>query len=142
MSKKISIIHGPNLDRLGSREPDIYGSLTLDELNKNIENKAKGLGLELTFFQSQTEGSIIEELHRVSIDTYQGCIINPAAYTHTSVAIRDAIATLTIPVIEVHLSNIHAREEFRKTSLTAAVCTGQISGFGVKSYEMALTFFA
>ena len=141
MSKKIAVIHGPNLDRLGKREPEIYGTLTLEELNKNIENKADEIGLSVDIYQSQTEGLIIEEIHRIANHDYNGCIINPAAYTHTSVAIRDALSTLEIPIIEVHLSNIHAREEFRKTSLTAAVCTGQVSGFGLKSYLMALSFF-
>ena len=141
MSKKIAIIHGPNLDRLGTREPEIYGTLTLEEINYSIEKKAHEMGLSVTFFQSQTEGDIIEEIHRIANHDYVGCIINTAAYTHTSVAIRDALSTLELPIIEVHLSNIHAREEFRKTSVTAAVCTGQVSGFGLKSYLMALSFF-
>eukprot|EP01047_Picozoa_sp_COSAG01_P004940 COSAG01_NODE_165_length_23303_cov_269.524953_3_plen_143_part_00 len=141
MSKKIAIIHGPNLDKLGSREPDVYGSLTLAQLNEKVATAATSLDLVTLPFQSNSEGELIDHIHGLEAVGFAGCVINPAAYTHTSVAIRDALATLSIPVIEVHLSNIHAREEFRKTSLTAAVCTGQISGFGVKSYVMALGYF-
>lgn len=139
--KKIAVIHGPNLDMLGKREPEIYGNITLKDINEQLISYAAKLKLNLDIYQSQIEGELITEIHRISENKYQGCIINPAAYTHTSVAIRDALSLLKIPIIEVHLSNIHAREEFRQKSLTAAVCTGQVSGFGVKSYLMALSYF-
>ena len=139
--KKIAVIHGPNLDMLGKREPEIYGNLSLIELNKKIKTYAASHHIDLDVFQSQIEGEIISEIHRISAQNYEGCIINPAAYTHTSVAIRDALSLLRIPIIEVHLSNIYAREAFRQKSLTAAVCTGQVSGFGIKSYLMAIAYF-
>ena len=139
--KTIAVIHGPNLDQLAKREKDIYGGLSLETLNQQLKTKADDLGLDLRFFQSNHEGAIIEEIHALLALDVAGLVINPAAYTHSSVAIRDALSMLTIPIVEVHLSNIHAREAFRSTSLTAAVVTGQIAGFGVKSYEMALQAF-
>jgi 3-dehydroquinate dehydratase II len=131
------IIHGPNLNLLGEREPNIYGSVTLEEINQVLEDKAKEIGVELKIVQSNHEGEIVETIQngRHWADVL---IINPAAYTHTSVAIRDAIAAVTMPTIEVHLSNIHAREGFRQASHISPVAVGQISGFGKNSYLLAL----
>jgi 3-dehydroquinate dehydratase II len=135
--KKILIIHGPNLNLLGAREPEIYGKTTLEDINKSIAQVAKELGLEAKVFQSDHEGEIVQEIGQAS-KNFEGIVINPAAYTHTSVAIRDAVAACGLPTVEVHLSNIYAREEFRHKSLTAPVCKGQISGFGIESYILAL----
>lgn len=135
--KKILVIHGPNLDLLGKREPGIYGKTTLDAINKQLKNLAKKAKIALTIVQSNHEGEIVDIIGDTK-NRYNALIINPAAYTHTSVAIRDAIAACGIKAIEVHLSNIYAREEFRQTSLIAPVCCGQISGFGADSYSMAL----
>jgi 3-dehydroquinate dehydratase-2 len=135
---KILIIHGPNLNLLGQREPDIYGSESLTEINHNIGVKAKTLNLNPVCRQSNHEGVIIDWLHDAAQEDFSCIIINPAAFTHTSVAIRDAIAAIALPVIEIHLSNINNREEFRRQSLTAAVCRGSISGFGSGSYLLAL----
>jgi len=135
---KILVIHGPNLNLLGDREKDIYGEVTLDEINKNLEQIAKDEGVALTIVQSNHEGDIIDVIGKAKSDQTAAILINPAAYTHTSVAIRDAIAAVKIPTIEVHLSNIYAREEFRHTSLCAPVCHGQITGFGVNSYYIGL----
>ncbi len=135
--KKILVIHGPNLDLLGTREPDVYGEATLDEINAALQKKAKDLGLELKTVQSNHEGEIVELIGRAKGEF--GCIIiNPAAYTHTSVAIRDAVSAVGIPTIEVHLSNIYGREEFRHHSMIAPVVKGQIAGFGKASYLLAL----
>lgn len=134
---KVLVIHGPNLDLLGVREPDIYGTLSLDEINKKLKKIAEEEGMEIEIVQSNHEGQIVELIG--SAKGKVDCIlINPAAYTHTSVAIRDAIQAVHIPTIEVHLSNIYAREEFRRTSLIAPVATGQISGFGPNSYILGL----
>lgn len=134
---KVLVIHGPNLDLLGVREPDIYGTLSLDEINKKLKKIAEDEGMEIEIVQSNHEGQIVELIG--SAKGKVDCIlINPAAYTHTSVAIRDAIQAVHIPTIEVHLSNIYAREEFRRTSLIAPVATGQISGFGPNSYILGL----
>lgn len=138
---KILVLHGPNLNRLGEREKDVYGSETLAEINKKIEACATSLGIQVHFFQSNHEGALIDTLH-ASNSQYDGIIINPAAFTHYSIAIRDAIASLSIPAIEIHLSNIHARESFRQHSTTASVCLGQISGFGSSSYLLALHAFS
>ena len=135
--KKILVIHGPNLNLLGEREPDIYGTTTLSGINSGIEALAKELGVAVECFQSNHEGEIVEKIGK-SRGMYTALMINPAAYTHTSVAIRDAIAAAGTPAIEVHLSNIFAREEFRQKSLIAPVCRGQISGFGAESYLLAL----
>lgn len=134
---KILVINGPNLNLLGKREPDVYGTTTLEDIQAQMEDVAKQYGLELGFFQSNSEGEIVT---RIGKDDYDYLIINPAAYTHTSVAIRDAIASVSAKAIEVHISNIHAREEFRQKSLIAPVCIGQISGFGPLSYILALLF--
>lgn len=131
---KILVIHGPNLDLLGKRETDIYGEDTIDTINDNIKALAGEAHCEVEFFQSNHEGDIVDKIGGADAS---GIIINPAAYTHTSVAIRDALSAKEMPAIEVHLSNIYAREEFRHKSLIAPVVTGQISGFGKRSYEYA-----
>jgi len=136
---KLLVIHGPNINLLGTREPETYGALTMQEINTELENLAKQHKVELEFFQSNIEGEIVTRIQES--EDFAGIIINPAAYTHTSVAIRDALAAIKIPAIEVHISNIYKREEFRHSSLTAPVCLGQISGFGAKSYELALMSF-
>jgi 3-dehydroquinate dehydratase II len=135
-AKKILVINGPNLNLLGTREPDIYGTATLDDVRERMLARASGRGIDLDFFQSNLEGEIINFMHN-NRDA-AGIVINPAAFTHTSIAIRDAIAAVGIPTIEVHLSNIHAREEFRRISHIAPVCIGQISGFGIDSYLLGL----
>ncbi|MEW6097074.1 MAG: type II 3-dehydroquinate dehydratase [bacterium] len=132
---KILVIHGPNLNLLGKREPEVYGNITLDEINQELEKLAKELLVELKIIQSNHEGEIIDEIQKTDADVI---IINPGAFTHTSIAIRDAIAARDIPTIEVHLSNIYKREEFRHKSLIAPVCVGQISGFGMESYILAV----
>ncbi|NNG01646.1 MAG: type II 3-dehydroquinate dehydratase [Desulfobacteraceae bacterium] len=135
--KRIMVIHGPNLNLLGKREPDIYGHTTLEAIDAEIAEKAKQLNLSVTFFQSNHEGAIVDII-QATMDHENGLIINPAAYTHTSVAIRDALQMLTIPIIEVHLSNIYKREDFRHRSLTAAAATAQVAGFGARGYLLAL----
>ena len=137
MAKKILIINGPNLNLLGEREESKYGKVTLEEVKKNCESHAKSIGLEIKFEQSNIEGEIVTIIQKAK-DSFDGIIINAAGYTHTSVAIRDAISSISIPVIEIHLSNIHAREEFRHKSLLAGVCLGQISGFGSHGYRLAV----
>lgn len=139
--KKILVIHGPNLNLLGEREPEIYGNFTLEEINSKVAARAKLLGLSADFFQSNSEGDIVDAI-QAARKKYDGIIINPAAYTHTSVAIRDAISASGLPVVEVHLSNIYKREDFRRKSLIADVCVGQISGFGVTSYALAVEALA
>ncbi|BBM87222.1 type II 3-dehydroquinate dehydratase [Candidatus Uabimicrobium amorphum] len=134
---KIYVVHGPNLNMLGVRETDVYGCLSLEEINGKITILAQELECKVSFFQSNHEGEMIDTIHDAA-NHYDGIIINPAAYTHTSVAIRDAIASITLPVVEVHLSNTHARESFRHHSYCAAVCIGRIEGFGAHSYLLAL----
>ena len=134
---KIAVIHGPNLDLLGIRETEIYGHLTLEDINKRMEAHAAEIGLELKITQSNHEGDIIEALHEAR-GWAKGVVMNPAAYSHYSIAIHDAIKSVRLPVVEVHLSNIFSRDEFRHTSVTGAVSHGVISGFGVMSYIMAL----
>lgn len=133
----VLVIHGPNLNLLGAREPEVYGSVTLADINASLAALAKELGLSIECFQSNHEGEMVEKIGQ-SRARFQALIINPAAYTHTSVALRDAIAACGLPAVEVHLSNIYAREEFRHKSLSAPVCKGQISGFGKDSYLLAL----
>ena len=137
---KILVIHGPNLNLLGLRETDIYGNKTLEEIDTSLKELGKELGFELVIRQSNHEGEIVD-LIQASKD-YDGILINPAAYTHTSIAIRDAIAAVNIPAVEVHLSNIYKREEFRKLSLIAPEASGQISGFGPHSYLLGLRALA
>jgi 3-dehydroquinate dehydratase-2 len=134
---KILILHGPNLDRLGSRETSVYGSQTLDEVNVAIGAEASELGLEVEIHQTAREGEIIERLH-AAIGSIEGAVLNPAAYSHTSRAIADAIRAVPYPVIEVHLSNIHAREPWRRRSVTAEAARGVVAGFGADSYLAAL----
>lgn len=134
--KKILIINGPNLNMLGKRDPKHYGSLTYEELKTAMQDKSTELSLKLDFFQSNVEGFIIDKIHQ--FQHYDGIVINPGALSHYSIAIRDAIEMVDIPVIEVHLSNIHSRDEFRRRSIVAEVCDGQISGFGKDSYILAL----
>lgn len=134
---KILVINGPNLNLLGLREPGIYGSQTLELINSALSAHASELGVSLSFFQSNSEGEIVDAIQKV-VGEFVGIIINPAAYTHTSVAIRDAISAVATPTVEVHLSNVYSREEFRHKSLIAPVVLGQIAGFGPAGYELAL----
>ncbi len=136
--KKILVIHGPNLDLLGKRETDIYGTATLKNINSQLSALAKKQKMQLSFFQSNHEGQIVDTIGKAKKKGFAAILINPAAYTHTSVAIRDAIAAVSLPTVEVHLSNIYAREDFRHTSLIAPVSKGQITGFGAQSYLLGL----
>lgn len=136
--KKIGVIHGPNLNFTGIREPGVYGTKNLEKINEEIQKKAHQLEMEVSFFQSNWEGGIIDQLQKYYFDQLDGIVINPGAFTHYSYALRDAIASIHIPTIEVHMSNIHAREEFRHTSVTAPVCLGQICGLGSNGYLLAL----
>lgn len=137
-SLRILVVNGPNLNMLGKREPEIYGHDTLDSINHQLIESAKGMNIAVDTFQSNIEGDIVTRLQD-AIGNYDGLIINPAAYTHTSIAIRDAISLLDFPVIEVHLSNIYKREDFRHKSYVSGVATGQIAGFGAQGYQLALT---
>jgi len=134
---KIVVIQGPNLNMLGVRDQNIYGPMKLEDIHAQMKGFAEQNKVEIEFFQSNLEGEIVDRIQECLGDT-DGIIINPAAYTHTSIAIRDALAAVKIPAIEVHLSNIHAREEFRQTSLTAPVCAGQIVGMGPFGYHLAM----
>jgi 3-dehydroquinate dehydratase-2 len=137
MQKRIIVINGPNLNLLGTRETDIYGTVTLAGIAADVNREAGELGLDVDFIQTNHEGEIIDKIHEAR-GKYDLIILNPGAYTHYSIAIRDAVKAVELPCIEVHLSNIHAREEFRSKSVIAPVCTGQISGFGADSYLVAL----
>jgi 3-dehydroquinate dehydratase-2 len=136
--KKILVIHGPNLHLLGQRETDIYGNTTLDQINSELKTIAKAGGVELEIIQSNHEGDIVDAIGQTSQTGIVAILINPAAYTHTSVAIRDAVAAVKIPTVEVHLSNVYRREDFRQKSLIAPVAHGQITGLGVDSYRLGL----
>jgi len=140
--KSVCVINGPNLNMLGKREPEVYGSLTLEDINKGLERNAGSLDVDLEFFQSNHEGDIVDKIHDLYESNIQGIIINPGAFTHTSVALRDALLLLSCPIIEIHLSNIYKREAFRHKSLVADIAQGQISGFGHLGYQMALSAMA
>jgi 3-dehydroquinate dehydratase II len=137
MAMKILVLHGPNLNLLGVREPDIYGRVGMEEIDNELTVRARDLGFELRCLQSNHEGVLIDAIHE-AIGWADGILINPGAFTHTSLALRDAIASTGIPTVEVHLSNIYAREDFRRRSVIAGVCVGQISGFGANSYYLGL----
>jgi 3-dehydroquinate dehydratase-2 len=139
--KKILVVHGPNLGLLGEREPEVYGKTTLAQLNSLLESESKRLKLELKIFQSNWEGAILDFL-TAERKWAEGIVINPGALTHYSLSLRDCLSAINLPAVEVHLSNLAAREEFRRHSVTAAACLGQISGLGVKSYLLALQFLA
>lgn len=134
---KILFLNGPNLNLLGTREPDKYGSQTLSDIESFVRDIASSLDVEIEFYQSNIEGELVDKIQQAK-GFYDGIVMNPAAYTHTSVAIRDAILAVCVPTVEIHLSNIHTREEFRKTSLTAPACIGQITGFSANSYKLGL----
>jgi len=136
--KKIAILHGPNLNRLGKREPEIYGMATLRDLEKQIRNDARALGFAPVFFQSNHEGALIDEIHRLADRGIEGFIVNFGAYSHTSIALRDALASTALPAVEVHISNIRKREKFRHQSMTAGACVAMISGRGFFGYTLAL----
>ncbi|MCT2537531.1 type II 3-dehydroquinate dehydratase [Aquibacillus koreensis] len=138
--KKLMLLNGPNLNRLGKREPDIYGSKTLLDIEKDVLELVKTYDYDLNAFQSNHEGELIDIIHQAD-GIYEGIIFNPGAYTHTSIALRDAISSISVPVIEVHLSNVHKREDFRHQSLLAPVCVGQVVGLGAKGYSLAALAF-
>lgn len=133
------ILHGPNLNLLGTREPSVYGTATLEDLEADL--RAAFPEADLDFFQSNHEGALIDRLHQAHAEAAGGVVFNPGGYTHTSVALRDAVAAIAPPVVEVHLSNVHAREGFRRRSLIAPACVGQISGLGAAGYHLAVRFF-
>ncbi|WP_438310708.1 type II 3-dehydroquinate dehydratase [Sporosarcina sp. FA9] len=138
---KILVLNGPNLNRLGKREPEIYGHETLEDVEHNLTQFATQHNMEVSFFQSNTEGFLIDRIHEASDDETDGIIFNPGAFTHYSIALRDAIASVSLPTIEVHISNIHNRESFRQVSVIAPVCIGQLTGFGTDGYELAMRAF-
>lgn len=137
MSKQLLLLHGPNLNLLGTREPEVYGRMTLEDINQRVQEYVKKYRVDMRAEQSNHEGALIDILH-IARNWADGVVFNPGAYTHTSIALRDAISAIELPVIEVHLSNVHARESFRHTSLLAPVCVGQISGFGWRSYLLGM----
>ncbi|WP_225072863.1 type II 3-dehydroquinate dehydratase [Desulfuromonas sp. CSMB_57] len=135
---RVLIVHGPNLNLLGTREPQVYGRETLDEIHAGLQRLAEELGVDLFFFQSNHEGALIDRLHQARHENIDGIIINPGGLTHTSVALRDALVAVDIPAVEVHLSNIFARESFRHHSFISPVAVGQLCGFGAMGYQLAL----
>ena len=135
---KVLVVNGPNLNLLGAREPDKYGTKTLDQINNELKEFAIQKGVEIDFYQSNIEGEIVDAIQKAK-GIYDGIILNPAAYTHTSVAIRDALLAVQIPTVEVHLSNVYSRDEFRQTTYTTGVCIGQIAGCGGYGYQLALS---
>ena len=139
-ARNILIIHGPNLNLLGVREPEIYGGATLQDINRNLSRLAENTGIKVDFFQSNAESALIDRVQQTMGDGTDFIIINPAAYTHTSIALRDALAAVKLPFIEVHLSNIYSRESFRQKSYFSDLAIGIISGFGAKGYELALEY--
>ena len=139
---KLLILNGPNLNRLGKREPEIYGTTTLEQLETECKTWANELGWSATCQQSNFEGQLVEWIHQAEDEGYSGVVFNAGAYTHTSIALRDAISSIAVPVIEVHISNVHARENFRHHSYLAAVCKGSIAGLGFLSYKLAIQFFS
>lgn len=140
MSSTILVIHGPNLNLLGMREPEVYGSLTLNDINQQLIAQAENASISLDTFQSNWEGAIVDRIHQAQADSVQFIIINPAALTHTSVALRDALLGVAIPFIEVHLSNVHAREAFRHHSYLSDKAVGVICGLGAQGYSAALNY--
>lgn len=140
--KKIGILNGVNLNRLGLREPEIYGKTTLEDLERNLHETAKTLGVEIECFQSNHEGALVDKICEWTDRGFAGIVFNPGAFTHTSVALRDCIAGCKIPTLEVHISNVYTREEFRHKSLIAPVCVGQIAGLGLAGYDLALFWHA
>jgi 3-dehydroquinate dehydratase-2 len=135
---RILVLHGPNLNLLGTREPDVYGRTTLADIDRDLANLATRLGVTVETFQSNHEGALIDRIHAAAREGVTGMLINPGAYTHTSIALRDAIAAVALPTVEVHLSNIHARESFRRRSQIAPVAIAQVAGFGAAGYGLAL----
>jgi 3-dehydroquinate dehydratase-2 len=140
--KRIAILHGPNLDRLGKRQPEIYGSATLKDLEKLIRTEAKRLGFSVTFFQSAHEGALVDKIHALTDTGIEAFVVNFGAYSHTSIALRDALASSDLPAVEVHISDIRKREKFRHTSMTAGACTAMICGKGFPGYLEALQLLA
>jgi 3-dehydroquinate dehydratase-2 len=138
MSISILVLHGPNLNLLGQREPEVYGRQSLADINESLSRLAEELHVGIDFFQSNHEGELVDRIHSAKSNGFDGIIINPGGLTHTSVVLRDAISAVGLPVIEAHLSNIHAREPFRQHSFVAGVVVGQVSGFGATSYHLAL----
>lgn len=138
---RLLVVHGPNLNLLGKREPEVYGTVSLEEINQSIQQLAKQLAVEVKIIQSNSEGEIVDEIHK-AIEWTDGILINPGGLTHYSVVLRDAVAAAALPTVEVHLSNLHTREKFRQTSVIAAACLGQIHGFGAESYLLGLRALA
>ncbi|MCZ2260097.1 type II 3-dehydroquinate dehydratase [Sporosarcina sp. G11-34] len=138
---KLLILNGPNLNRLGKREPEIYGHETLDDMEIKLTKLASEHNVQVSFFQSNTEGTLIDRIHEAADDGTDGIIFNPGAFTHYSIALRDAIGSVSVPAIEVHISNVHNRESFRQTSVIAPVCLGQMTGFGTNGYILAMHAF-